>query len=265
MKGFFSVDGGLYKFMSRLLDMLKLNLMVVCLALPFIAVYIIGAPDVVVVLTMLLLIPMGASLVAGYTITLRMISDEEGYIIGPFIKEFRNNFKKGCALGALFLVPTYCMYLDFQLYRKASSNNTMFLIVFIVGVILIITHFLYAFPLLARYENTVWNTLKNSHSIAIRFFPRTIFLVILIAVEVVFFIFNNITVFLGILIGPACIMLTVSANIRPIFAKIEDETGMNDDKAKKDNESEKISNDSNVSKYAGMNTKLETKEYKEEN
>ncbi len=244
MKEFFSTDGKLYKFMTRLTDMLKLNLMLMIFMVPFMITYVIAFPWFVTLAAMLLLIPMGASLTAGYTITLKMVSDEEGYIVGPFLKEFKANFKKGCVLGVLLLATSYAMWIDFQLYQKAKSGNTVFLVVFIIGVVLIVTHFLYAFPLLARYENTVYNTLHNSHSIAVRFFPRTFFTCLLVALEVVFFIFNNVTLFLGILIGLASILLTISANIRPIFAKIEDETAPDDESDENIVESEAL-NDSN--------------------
>ncbi len=221
--------------------MLKLNLAVVVLALPAIIVYLFGGympimdkyPAVVWGICALFLVPMGSSLIAGYYITLKMVNDEEGYIFGPFFKEFKANFKRGCVLGALLLVAVYAMWIDFQMMRIYPESKTMFLIVFILGVVLIVTHFLYAFPLMARYENGVVNTLRNSHSIAVRYFPRTFFTVVLLAVEVVFFIFNKTTIFLGILIGPACLLLTVSANARPIFIKIEDENKAPEEKDQK--------------------------------
>ena len=37
---------------------------------------------------------------------------------------------------------------------------------------------MYAFALLARYENTIFGTLKNAVSLAIGFFPRTLAMVV---------------------------------------------------------------------------------------
>ncbi|MCR5201876.1 MAG: YesL family protein [Lachnospiraceae bacterium] len=204
MKSFFSVDGGLYKFMTRLRDILVLNFLWLLCSIP--------------------IVTFGAATTAAYSITMKMVANEEGYIAGPFFKEFKANLKKGCPMGIMFLVAVYAMYIEFQLYHLEKGNmRTFLLIVFIVGVILIYTHFIFAFPLLSRYENGVINTLRNSHTIAIRYFMRSIFLAILLAIEFVIIFFNLTTMFVALLIGPASVILTVAANARPIFLKVEEQ------------------------------------------
>ena len=146
---FFSVDSPLYKFMNRLMDVFKLNCMWLLCSLP--------------------IVTMGAATTAAYTITLKMVKDEEGYIAGPFWKEFKANLKKGSILGVIGMVASYAVYLDFQLYHAAKHHNIMFLIIGVVGVYLIFMHMVYAFPLMARYENSIINTMRNSYSIAAKF------------------------------------------------------------------------------------------------
>ena len=150
---FFSVDSPLYKFMNRLMDVFKLNCMWLLCSLP--------------------IVTMGAATTAAYTITLKMVKDEEGYIAGPFWKEFKANLKKGSILGVIGMVASYAVYLDFQLYHAAKHHNIMFLIIGVVGVYLIFMHMVYAFPLMARYENSIINTMRNSYSIAAKFLGRT--------------------------------------------------------------------------------------------
>lgn len=75
MSKLFSLDSGLYKFMSRLFDMLKLNAMWILCSIPIVTI--------------------GASTTAAFTITLKMVDEEEGYIAGPFLKEFKANLFKG--------------------------------------------------------------------------------------------------------------------------------------------------------------------------
>ena len=103
---FFSVDSPLYKFMNRLMDVFKLNCMWLLCSLP--------------------IVTMGAATTAAYTITLKMVKDEEGYIAGPFWKEFKANLKKGSILGVIGMVASYAVYLDFQLYHAAKHHNIMF-------------------------------------------------------------------------------------------------------------------------------------------
>lgn len=199
----FSVDSPLYKFMSRFLDMLKLNAMWLLCSLP--------------------IVTMGAASTAAYTITLKMVDDQEGYIAAPFWREFKANLKKGSIIGIIRSVAVYAIYLDIQLYQKAERYNTMFLIVAIVAIFMLVMHMIYAFPLLARYENTIVNTLRNSYSIAAKFLGRTFFLLTVLCFEVIFFLWNSTTMYVGILLGPACLILTVSGFARQFFRVIEQE------------------------------------------
>ena len=203
---FFSVDSPLYKFMNRLMDIFELNCMWLLCSLP--------------------IVTMGAATTAAYTITLKMVNDEEGYIAGPFWKEFKANLKKGSILGVIAMLACYAVYLDFQLYHAAKQHNMMFLIVGVIGIYLIFMHMVYAFPLLARYENSIINTMRNSYSIAAKFLGRTVFLAVLLVVEMAIILWNLTTMFAGLLIGPACIILTISGFANIFFSVIERENLM---------------------------------------
>lgn len=203
---FFSVDSPLYKFMNRLMDVFKLNCMWLLCSLP--------------------IVTMGAATTAAYTITLKMVKDEEGYIAGPFWKEFKANLKKGSILGVIGMVASYAVYLDFQLYHAAKHHNIMFLIIGVVGVYLIFMHMVYAFPLMARYENSIINTMRNSYSIAAKFLGRTAFLAVLLVIEMAIIMWNLTTMFAAVLIGPACIIFTISGFANTFFEVIERENLM---------------------------------------
>ena len=202
---FFSVDGALYKFLSRLWDMVKLNFMWLLFSLPVVTV--------------------GAATVAAYSVTLKMVDEQEGYVARQFVKAFKENWRQGIPMGLLALFCSYAVYLDFELQRVAAGDSTMFLIFGIVAAFVFGMSFIYAFPLSARYENTLKKKKKNSVNIATRYFARTLLLVAVLAVEVIVFIFNYWTLFFGILIGPACIMLTISGFALHFFKEIEKEPG----------------------------------------
>ncbi|MGF7144970.1 putative membrane protein YesL [Anaerotaenia torta] len=201
----FGTDSTLYKFLSRLWDMIKLNFLWLLFSLPVITI--------------------GAATVAAYTVTLKMVDDTEGYVGREFIRAFRKNWKQGIPLGLACLFCSYIVYLDFELFNKIENNPILLLIFGMIAAFVFGIAFLYAFPLSARYENTFFRTLKNSVDISVRYFVRTIFLVILLALEGMLFLFNSTTIFLGILIGPACFMLTVSGFALYFFQEIEKEPG----------------------------------------
>ena len=215
---FFSIDSPLYKFMSRLFDMFKLNLMWLIFSLP--------------------IVTMGAATTAAYTVTLKMVDDEEGYIAAPFWQAFKENLKKGSLVGIILEFAAYAIYLDFQLYHAANKYNTMFLIVGVIAVFLLYMHMIYAFPLLARYENTIINTLRNSYSIAAKYLGRTAFLTVILLFEIVFFFWNWKMAFLGVLFCPACLMLTISGFAKNFFSRIESENAMVEEESEEDVEEE---------------------------
>ncbi len=236
---FFSVDGHLYKFMSRLTDMFKLNFMWLLCSLP--------------------IVTMGAATTAAYTITLKMVDEEEGYIVAPFWKEFKANLKKGSIIGIIFLVACYAIYLDFQLFQVAEKYNTMFLIIGVIAIYLLFMHTVYAFPLLARYENSIINTMRNSYSIAAKFFGRTIFLAVLIALELAIIFWNLNTMFVGLLFGPACIILTISGFAKSFFKVIEQENEL----AEEEQENDELNDDENEEEYSDESEDNNDEEEKE--
>ena len=200
----FSIDGPLYHFFSRLLDMIKLNFLWLLFSLPVLTI--------------------GASTAAAFSVTLKMVDEREGYIAKQFWGAFKANLKQGIPTGLLNLFFAYALYLDFQLFHAVEGNPIYFLILGIVGSIMCFGYFIYAYALMARYDNTLLKTLKNSMDISVKYFGRTIMIAVVVAVEIIIFIFNTTTLFLGLLIGPAVVFLTISGPAMYIFRDIERKT-----------------------------------------
>ena len=197
----FSIDGPLYNFFSRLLDMIKLNILWFLFSLPVVTI--------------------GASTAAAFAVTLKMVDEREGYIAKQFWNAFKSNLKQGIPTGLLNLFFVYALYLDFQLFHAVEGNPIYFLILGIVGSVMCFGYFIYAYALMARYDNTLLKTLKNSMDISVKYFGRTVMIAVVIAVEIIVFIFNTTTMFLGLLIGPAVVFLTISGPAMYIFRDIE--------------------------------------------
>ena len=199
---FFSVESPLYRFLSRFMDMLKLNFMWLLFSIPIVTI--------------------GAATVAAMSVALKMADDEEGYIGRSFVRAFRDNWKKGTVL---WVIAAYAVYLDFQFFIAIEGNPILFLIIGIVSCFIIVLSLIYAYPLTARYENTLIKTIQNSFEIARRYFGRTLLIVFLLVLEFLIFQFNSTMIFFGILIGPAFMIFTVAAFSKRIFQKIEAEPG----------------------------------------
>ena len=163
----------------------------------------------------------GASTTAAMSVALKLADDEEGYITKSYFEAYKANFKQGVPMGLIFLVAWYAVYLDFQLFGAVKNNPVILLIIGMVSVFLVIIAMIYAFPLLARYENTVVRTIQNSMDISRKYFGKTLILVILVAAEVLIFQYNSTMIFLGILFGPGFIIYTVAAVSKRVFLQIE--------------------------------------------
>ena len=201
----FSVDSPVYKFLSKFLDVVKLNFFWILFSIPVITV--------------------GASTVAAMSVGLKMVDDEEGYIGKNFLKAFKENWKLGTILWMITVVAVYAIYLDFQLFEAVEHNPIIFLIIGMASIALAVAALIYSYPLTARYENTLINTIQNSINISRKYLGNTLLLVIILAVEYIVFNFNKTMLFFGIILGPGFMIFTIAAFSKRIFQKIEKEPG----------------------------------------
>lgn len=205
MSGFFSIDGGLYRFLGKFWDLIKLNFMWLLFSLPVITI--------------------GASTVAAYSVAMKMVDDEEGYVASSFVSAFKANFRQGTVMGLVFLAATYAIYLDYEINRVSEEGSIILIVIGIVSVFVYVTAMLYAFPLLARYENGIVATIQNSMEISRRYFGRTLLIVGMLLVEYVVFHFNTVLLCFGFLFGVSFAIFTVAAFSKRIFQEIEKEPG----------------------------------------
>lgn len=200
---FFSLNSPVYVFMQRLWDVFRINLLWLLCSLP--------------------IITLGCSTIAAYSVTLRMAEDSEGHIVSDFFKAFKANLKQGIPMSFITIICFMAVSLDFQIYNVLEENSLPFLIIGVFAAYIFTMSLLYVYPLLARYENTIFKSLKNSYRLSMRYFGRTILLIFIVAFEIIIIIWNTTTMFIGLLIGPACIMFTISGVAMHIFRDIEKE------------------------------------------
>ncbi|MBQ7784332.1 MAG: YesL family protein [Oscillospiraceae bacterium] len=201
MANLFSPESAPYKFMSRLTDIVKLSLLWLLFSLP--------------------IVTMGISTIAAFTVTLKMAEETEGHIGHDFLKAFKANWKQGIPMSFITVICIWAVYLDFQIFNAVTENAIVFLIIGIVAAYVFGFSLLYVYPLLARYENTIVNCLRNSFRISMKFFLCSLLLVLILAFELAVIFWNGTTLFVGMLMGPAFIMYTVSAFAIKIFHELD--------------------------------------------
>lgn len=201
----FSTDGIIYKLMTGLGNILKVNFLWMLCSLP--------------------IVTLGGATIAAHDVCMKLAAGEEGYVARDFLASFKKNFKCGIPYGLMFLFCLYVVWLDFSLFEQIEGNPIILLIMGMIAAFVFILCFLFAFALQARYENSFFKTLKNSSDIAVKYFVRTLTLLAAIVVQVILFSWNIVTMFVGFCVGPACIIYTISSYARIFFDELEKEPG----------------------------------------
>lgn len=205
MSKLFDIDSPIMRFLSRMADMIILNLLVMVCCIPIITV--------------------GAAFTAMHYVLLKMVRDEEGYLIRGFFKSFIQNFKQATLIWLLMLVMVIIFVGDWLIFGYSGVAFPKALIIVVIAISLIVLMMaMYVFPLLARFDNTIKVTIHNSLLLAFANLPRTILMMILYALPFVigyFSVYSYIFIFTFGISVPAYASARLYSNI---FKKYEPET-----------------------------------------
>ncbi len=151
--GFFDVDGKLAQVISRIFDLIKLNLLCLIFSLPVITA--------------------GAGLTAAWYNLLKMARNEESYIGKSYWKAFKTNFRQATIIWSFLIAGFTVIRLDLVFLKDAGGGGMPIRIalLFIFWILCLIS--LYIFPILARFDNTLRNTMRNACYMTFRYLPYT--------------------------------------------------------------------------------------------
>ena len=156
----FDMNNKFFGFMSKVADLCILNIICVVCCIPVITA--------------------GASITAMYYVTLKMVRNEEAYILRSFFKSFKQNFKQATIINLIMLLIGVVLYIDLNVSKAMQGGaGQIFQVIFMAFVLIYFILFLYVYPVLARFYNTIKNTIKNALFMAIRHFPYTVVMVII--------------------------------------------------------------------------------------
>ena len=160
MGRFFSMDNKFFTFMNKVADLCILNIICLVCCIPIVTA--------------------GASITAMYYVTLKMVRNEEAYIVRSFFKSFKDNFKQATIINLIMIAVGAVLYLDLNVAKNMpGSAGQSFHVIFMAFVIIYYVLFLYVYPVLARFYNTIRNTIKNALFMAIRHLPYTVVMVLI--------------------------------------------------------------------------------------
>ena len=149
----FNIDGKFFGVLSRLADLVILNLLFLVCCIPVVTV--------------------GAAVTAMYSVTWKMAEEKEGYILQGFFKAFKDNFKQSTAIWLILFVPFLVISVDLYLsnFMAEGIGQAMLKGFWMLALLIVLFVMVYALTLQCIFENTVKNTIKNAFLISLGHAP----------------------------------------------------------------------------------------------
>ncbi len=178
--------------------------------------------------TLLMCIPIvtaGASLTAGCTCFFKWDTSDQRALFKEFFKAFKQNFKQATLAWLIILVGLVLGIGDLYYTIYVADSISVFYLIFAVILLFIFCSLaMWVFPLIARYENSFGEQIKNAFYLSMGRLPRTLLMWILWGVPIllsylfgpffVLFAFLWVTAFLAVQIW-----ITVKT-VSPVFRKL---------------------------------------------
>lgn len=200
----FDMDSPVMRVLNRVGDLLILNFLMIVCCIPIVTV--------------------GAAFTAMHYVLLKIVRGEEGYLIRGFFKSFATNFKQATLIWLLMLVVIAVYVGDCLIFNYSGLVFPKALMIAVVTVaILLIMVTVYVFPLQARFDNSIKNTLKNALILAFANLPRTILMIVCYAVPLVLAYFSSYALVFVVMFGISAPAYGAAWIYSGIFKKLEPE------------------------------------------
>lgn len=203
--GFFSIDGGVARFLTRLGDLFVLNILTLVCSIPIFTI--------------------GAAMTALYTLTLRLARGEEGSLAAGYFKAFRDNFKQASVVWLIGGVAILFMSFDIWLLQNLEGTfGQVYRILLFVLIMLFVLELVYIFALFARFDNTIENTLKNAVVLSIGKILPAVLILIVTLLPILVLLISYRFVIVDVLIGASGPAYLASLYFTPMFKRFEETT-----------------------------------------
>lgn len=184
MSKLFRMDSPLMRFLTKIADLMVLNILFCVTSIP--------------------LITIGASWTALYSVTLKMVRDEEGSVSRSYFRSFRQNFRQATLLWLGVLVVLALLVLDIRVLNGMAGGTAPGLLRVGVEILALLGIMVlqYLFPSLARFEASLADTLKNACMMALAHLPKTALMTAAAVGAVWITLINNTTIAIGLMVWP---------------------------------------------------------------
>ena len=169
------------RVLTRIFDFILLNVLWLVCSLPVVTI--------------------GASTTALYAVMMKVAANEEGYILRGFLDAFRSNLKQSIAVWLILLAVGTVIGIDFMIVRRMPGKLAE------VGTVLLgaasfiyMVEVIFVFPLIARFENSTFQMMKNAILIPAVRFPFMALIMLVTGACLVLTFLNTTTILAGAVI-----------------------------------------------------------------
>lgn len=164
------------------------------------------------------IVTMGASCTAAYYTVNKVIRGNRGYVWRSFWESFKSNFKQSTAMWLICLLAGGILGTDAYITYQMLGNGEklgVFYYIFLVMIVFLVLWMVYLFSYMARFENTIKQTMKNCGIIAIANLPKTFLIFVeLVVFFIIFYFVPVISIF-----APALLCLSFNLTLEKVYLK----------------------------------------------
>lgn len=214
--GTFGENNPVWKAVNRFADMMVAGILFIITCIPVITI--------------------GASLCAFYYTAMDSLRKEDGYIFKRYFISFGKNFKKGTLIWLIMLAAGILFGVDIYFWLAVSDMQFSVVMVIISAIIMLawLLTLVFVFPLQARFENSIKNTIKNAFLIGVSHLPFAAAVIIFLGILAYLCCLSWFVVIIMILFGVGVAGYLLVYNFERFFKKcgyIDEDDGkiVNDD------------------------------------
>ena len=161
MLNFTDPDNKVFGFFGKICDLILVNLLTILCSLPVFTI--------------------GAAFTAAYSVSMKIVKDSLSYTVKSYFQAFKDNFKKATLLWLIELAAIVLVVFDIYFLSGMNSSGFVVICLYLVYMLAFVTAcvFISLFPLTAKFEHTVRETIRNALLLSIKHLPWTIILLLI--------------------------------------------------------------------------------------
>lgn len=181
MQDFFRVEGPFYRITMKIWGLFVLNLLMLITSLP--------------------ILTMGAAQTAGFTVTIRMISCDETKIVSTYFQSFKKNLKQSTIVWSGILILSGILVINWNYLSLFNQLNSWVTVGVAIVTLIVVNFFQFVFFYISRFEDSTKQVVINIIKLPFYYPVRTLLLLLISIVPIVITLLSPYLVVFGLYIS----------------------------------------------------------------